>query len=107
MSLKHSSVPWFGAPEATQASLMLAAIQEDISAPGLSQEPTRVEAEVPLVQLPRPKEISTILLHPTQEEDPLEESLPFAPDTGRRRSYPRTRTGTVGGRGSNTQAPYS
>ena len=49
MSSKHSSVPWFGAPKATQASLMLAAIQEDISAPGLSQEPTGVEAEVPLV----------------------------------------------------------
>ena len=27
MSSKHSSVPWFGAPEATQASLMLATIQ--------------------------------------------------------------------------------
>ena len=81
MSLKHSLVPWFGAPEATQASLMLAAIQEDISAPGSSQEPTGVEAEVPLVQLPLPEEISTILLCPTQEEDPLEESLPFALDT--------------------------
>ena len=81
MTSKHSSVPWFGAPEATQASLMLAAVQEDISAPGSSQKPTGVEAEVPLVQLSRPKEISTILLHPTQEEDPLEESLPFGPDT--------------------------
>ena len=80
MSLKHSSVPWFGAPEATQASLMLAAIQEDISAPGSSQEPTGVEAEVPSVQLPRPEEISTIPLRPTQEEDPLEESLPFTLD---------------------------
>ena len=80
MSSKHSSVPWFGAPEATQASLMLGAIQEDISAPGSSQEPTGVEVEVPLVQLLRPEEISTIPLRPTQEEDPLEESLPFAPD---------------------------
>ena len=60
---------------------MLATIQEDISAPGSSQEPTGVEAEVPLVRLPLPKEISTILLRPTQEEDPLEESLPFALDT--------------------------
>ena len=81
MSSKHSLVPWFGAPEATQASLMLAAIQEGISAPGSSQEPTGVEAEVPLVQLPHPEEISTIPLRPSQEEDPLEESLPFAPDT--------------------------
>ena len=80
MSSKHSSVPWFSALEATQASLMLATIQEDISAPGSSQEPTGVEAEVPLVQLPRPKEISTIPLCPTQEEDPLEKSLFFTPD---------------------------
>ena len=80
MSTKHSLVPWFGAPEATQASLMLAAIQEDISAPGSSQESMGVKAEAPLVQLPHPEEISTIPLHPTQEEDPLEESLPFAPD---------------------------
>ena len=83
MSSKHSSVPWFSAPEATQASLMLAAIQEDISARGSSQEPTGVKVEVPSVQLPCPKEISTIPLHPTQEEDSLEESLPFAPDAAR------------------------
>ena len=80
MSSKHASVPWFGAPEATQASLMLAAIQEDISAPESSHEPTGVKAEVPSVQLPRPEEVSTIPLCPTQEEDPLEESLPFVPD---------------------------
>ena len=89
MSSKHSSVPWFGAPEATQASLMLAAIQEDISAPGSSQEPTGVEAEIPLVRLPLPEEISTILLHPTQEEDPLEEFLPFAPDTAKEDLTPK------------------
>ena len=81
MSSKHSTVPWFGAPEATQASLMLAAIQEEVSAPVLSQEPVGVKAEVPLVRLPCPEEISTVPLHYTQEEDPLEESLPFAPDT--------------------------
>ena len=80
MSSKHSSVPWFGALEATQASLMLATIQEDITALGSSQEPTGVEAEVPSVQLPHPEEISTIPLCPTQEEDPLEESLPFTLD---------------------------
>ena len=79
MSSKHASAPWFGAPEATQASLMLAAIQEDISAPESSHEPTGVKAEVPSVQLPRPEEVSTIPLRPTQEEDPLEESLPFVP----------------------------
>ena len=52
---KHSLVPWFGALEATQAYLMLAAAQEDISGPGSSQEPTGVEVELPLVQLPSPK----------------------------------------------------
>ena len=81
MSSKHASVPWFGALEATQASLMLAAIQEDICVPKSSQEPTGVNAEVPSVQLPRPEGVSTIPLRPTQEEDPLEESLPFVPDT--------------------------
>ena len=39
-----------------------------------------MQAEVPLVLLPRPEEISTIQLCPNQEEYPLEESLPFAPD---------------------------
>ena len=81
MSSKHSSVPWFGAPEATQASLMLAALQEEVSESMPSQEPVKVEVEVPLVCLPHPEEISTIPLHPSQEEEPLEESLPFAPDT--------------------------
>ena len=38
------------------------------------------EGRGPWVQLRHPEEISTILLRPTQEEDPLEESLPFAPD---------------------------
>ena len=80
MSSKHASAPWFGAPEATQASLMLAAIQEDISALESSHEPTGVKAEVPSVQLPRPEEVSTIPLRPSQEEDPLEESLLFVPD---------------------------
>ena len=83
MSSKHSSVPWFGAPEATQASLMLAAVQEDISAPESSQEPSGVKAEVPSVQLPRPEEVSTIPLRPTQEEDPFEESLPFTLDAAK------------------------
>ena len=85
---------------------MLAAIQEDISAPESSQEPTGVRAEVPSVQLPRPEEVSTIPLRPTQEEDPLEESLPFVPDTAEEDPTPRTRKGTVRGRGGDTQAPY-
>ena len=74
------TVPWFGAPEAAQASLMLAAIQEEVSAPVLSQEPVGVKAEVPLTHLPRPEEISMVPLRPVQEEGPLEESLPFALD---------------------------
>ena len=59
---------------------MLAAVQEDISAPELSQEPSGAKVEVPSVQLPCPEEISTIPLRPIQEEDPLKESLPFTPD---------------------------
>ena len=80
MSSKHSTVPWFGAPEAAQASLMLAAIQEEVSAPAMSQEPVGAKAEVPLTHLPHPEEISMVPLHPVQEDGPLEESLPFAPD---------------------------
>ena len=80
MSSKHSTVPWFGAPEVAQASLMLSAIQEEVSAPVLSQEPVKVKAEVPLIRLHCPEEISSVPFCPTQEEGPLEESLPFTPD---------------------------
>ena len=66
MSSKHSSVPWFGAPEATQASLMLAAIQEDISAPGSSQESTGVKAGGPLgpTSLPRGNFHNSVVPYP-------------------------------------------
>ena len=76
MLSKHASAPWFGAPEATQASLMLEVVQEEIAVPPSSQQPIEFR-----LQLPRPEEVSTIPLRPTQEEDPLEESLPFVPDT--------------------------
>ena len=39
MSSKHASAPWFNAPEATQASLMLEAVQEEIAVPPSSQQP--------------------------------------------------------------------
>ena len=81
MSAKHPKDPWFGAPEATQASFMLAAFQEEASVPesALSQNPE--EVQIPTIYLPRPDEISTTPIRPTEEEAPLEETLPFAPDT--------------------------
>ena len=84
---------------------MLAAIQEDISAPGSTQEPTGVEAEVPLVRLPLPKEISTIPLCPTQEEDPLEESLPFALDTAEEDLTPEQEQELLEERGATPRPP--
>ena len=81
MSAKHPQAPWFGAPEATQASLMLAALQEEVSAPESTSSQNPEEVKIPAVCLPRQEEISTIPIHPTEEEAPLEESLPFAPDT--------------------------
>ena len=47
MSSKHATAPWFGASEQTQASLMLAAIQEDIDAPSSSQQPPAPEFHLP------------------------------------------------------------
>ena len=74
MSAKHPKAPWFGASEAMQASLMLAAFQEEASGSALSQNPEEI-------RLPPSDEISTIPSRPTEEESPLEETLPFAPDT--------------------------
>ena len=66
MSSKHASAPWFGAPEATQASLMLEAVQEEIAVPPSSQQPT--------------EGISTIPLNPSIEEAAPDNSLPFTQD---------------------------
>ena len=72
MSSKHATAPWFGASEQTQASLMLAAIQEDIDMPS-SQQP--IES-----RLPTQAEISTIPLNPSTEEAAPDDSLPFTQD---------------------------
>ena len=72
MSSKHASTPWFGAPEATQASLMLEAVQEEIDMPPSSQQSTQF-------WLPT-QEISTIPLNPSTEEAAPDESLPFTQD---------------------------
>ena len=62
MSSKHATTPWFGASEQTQASLMLAAIQEDIDVPSSQQPPA------PEFHLPTQEEISTVPLNPSTEE---------------------------------------
>ena len=74
MSSKHATAPWFGASEQTQASLMLAAIQEDIDVPSSQQPPA------PEFHLPTQEEISTVPLNPSTEEVAPEESLPYTQD---------------------------
>ena len=69
MASKHPTVPWYRAPETTEASLMLKSLQEEIAA---SQE-----AEF---RLPMQEEISTVPLKPTVVEEPPEESLPYTVD---------------------------
>ena len=73
MASKHPTAPWYGAPEATQASLMMESLQEEISAP------TAAAPEVEFC-LPTQEEISTVPLKPTVVEEPPEESLPYAAD---------------------------
>ena len=73
MSSKHTSAPWFSAPEVTQASLMLEAVREEISVPPSSQQPTEF-------RLPTQEEISTIPLNPSTEEAAPDDSLPFTQD---------------------------
>ena len=74
MSSKHATAPWFGASEQTQASLMLAAIREDIDVPSSQQPPA------PEFHLPTQEEISTVPLNPSTEEVAPEESLPYTQD---------------------------
>ena len=64
MSSKHATAPWFGASEQTQASLMLAAIQEDIDVPSSQQPPA------PEFHLPTQEEISTVPLNPSTLKSP-------------------------------------
>ena len=73
MASKHPTAPWYGAPEATEASLMLKSLQEEISAPPAATQ----EVEF---RLPSQEEISTVPLKPTVMEEPPEESLPYTVD---------------------------
>ena len=75
MSSKHATAPWFGASKPMQASLMLAAVQEEIDAPPSSQQPS-----VPEFRLPTQEEISTVPLNPSTVEVVPEESLPYTQD---------------------------
>ena len=77
MSSKHTTAPWFGASEPMQASLMLAAIQEDLD---VDAPPSSQQMLAPDVRLPTQEEISTVPLNPSTEEAAPEESLPFTQD---------------------------
>ena len=70
MASKHATAPWYGAPKATQASLILQSVQEEIAAPAAATQ------EVEFC-LPTQEEISTVPLKPTVVEEPPEESLPY------------------------------
>ena len=80
MSSKHSSVPWFGGSGGYAGLPNASRHSRGHICPGVIPGTYWSEGGGPLVQLPRPEEISTIPLRPTEEEDPLEEYLPFAPD---------------------------
>ena len=54
MSAKHAQVVWFGTPEATQASLMLSAMQEEATTPALDPTPALPEVEVKVSTDPTP-----------------------------------------------------
>ena len=71
MSAKHAQVLWFGAPEATQASSLLSAIQEEAATPDLAQTPASTDVEVKISTDPTP-DIADV--------EPPEDSLPFVPD---------------------------
>ena len=75
MSSKHATVLGSALQSRLKASLMLAAIQEDINAPSSSQQPPALE-----FRLPTQEEISTVPLNSSTEEAAPEESLPFTQD---------------------------
>ena len=77
MSSKHATAPWFGASEPTQASLMLAAIQEDLD---VDAPPSSQQTPAPAIRLLTQEEISTVPLNPSTEEAAPEESLPYTQD---------------------------
>ena len=68
MADKHPTVPWYGASEKTQASLLLQSLQEEVA----TTSAQKVE-----FKLPSQAEISTVPLKSTVVEEPPEESLPY------------------------------
>ena len=54
MSAKHAQVLWFGVPEATQASLMLSAIQEGAATPDSALAPASTAVEMKISTDPLP-----------------------------------------------------
>ena len=54
MSAKHAQVVWFRTPEATQASLMLSAMQEEATMPALDPTLALPEVEVQVLTDPTP-----------------------------------------------------
>ena len=52
MSAKHAQVVWFGTPEATQVSLILSALQEEVTAPAPNPTPALPEVEVQVLTDP-------------------------------------------------------
>ena len=66
MSAKHAQILWFGAPKATQASLMLSAMQEELATPASTEVEVKISTE------PSPN---------IADVEPPMDSLPFVPDT--------------------------
>ena len=73
MADKHPTVPWYGASEKTQASLLLQSLQEEVA----TTSAQKVE-----FKLPSQAEISTVPLKSTVVEEPPEESLPYTGEEG-------------------------
>ena len=79
MSAKHAQVVWFGTPEATQASLMLSALQEEVTTPAPDSTPALPEVEVKVSTDPTPPTPGTmedtgeipLELTPEQEQELL------------------------------------
>lgn len=88
MSAKHAQILWFGAPEATQASLMLSAMQEELATPAstevevkISTEPSPNIADVNLLRTlyhlsPDTAEDASTELSPEQEQELLADEEP-------------------------------
>ena len=79
MASKHAAVPWYGATETMQASLILKSVQEEVETPPTTatEAPTSTTTSEVELRFPSLSEISTVPLKPTVVEEPLPESLPY------------------------------